>query len=172
MNYHIIDNIATAVALKDIPEVEYAELYEDLKERLKSSRYHVAHYFATPDANRLRFYIVVLDDTEHKVMLATFTMEYYDDVALPSLTAIHPAMHIYEREITELYNVEFDSMPWNKPVRFSFDRRNRNSTIDNYPFYTIEGDSLHEVNVGPLHAGIIEPGAFRFICNGENKFSD
>ncbi|MBQ5396915.1 MAG: NADH dehydrogenase subunit, partial [Alistipes sp.] len=49
-----------------------------------------------------------------------------------------------------------------------FNRRNRNSTMDNYPFYTIEGESLHEVNVGPIHAGIIEPGAFRFICNGEN----
>ncbi len=168
MNYHIIDNLATAVALKDIPEVEYAELYEDLKERLKSSRYHVAHYFATPDENRLKFYIIVLDDAEHKIMLASFAMDYYDDIALPSLTALHPAMHIFEREITELYNVEFDSMPWNKPVRFSFDRRNRNSTIDNYPFYTIEGDSLHEVNVGPIHAGIIEPGAFRFVCNGEN----
>lgn len=59
-------------------------------------------------------------------------------------------------------------MPWNKPLRFSFDRRNRNSTIDTYPFYSIEGESLHEVNVGPIHAGIIEPGAFRFICNGEN----
>lgn len=39
--------------------------------------------------------------------------------------------------------------------------------MDNYPFYTMEGRSLHEVNVGPIHAGIIEPGAFRFICNGE-----
>ena len=58
-------------------------------------------------------------------------------------------------------------MPWNKPLRFPFDRYNRSSSIDNYPFYTIEGASLHEVNVGPIHAGIIEPGAFRFICNGE-----
>ena len=31
----------------------------------------------------------------------------------------------------------------------------------------MEGRSLHEVNVGPIHAGVIEPGAFRFICNGE-----
>ena len=168
MNYHIIDNTATAVALKDIPEVGYAELYEDLKERLTNSRYHVAHYFATPDENRLRFYIIVLDDAEQKIMVASFAMDYYDDVALPSLTALHPAMHIFEREIAEQFKVEFGAMPWNKPVRFSFDRRNRNSTIDNYPFYTIEGESLHEVNVGPIHAGIIEPGAFRFICNGEN----
>jgi len=168
MNYHIIDNISRAVALKDIPTVGYAALYDDLRERLKQERYHVAHYFALPDDSQLRFYVILLDDEEHRIMLASFTMDYYDDTALPSLTALHPAMHPFEREIAELYDVEFDSMPWNKPLRFSFDRRNRNSTMDNYPFYTIEGDSLHEVNVGPIHAGIIEPGAFRFICNGEN----
>ena len=168
MIYYITDNAASAVALNKIPEVEYAALYNDLKERLHEERYHVALYFATPDATRLKFYIILLDDAEHKVMISSFAMEYYDDVALPSLTALHPALHPYEREITELYNVEFDSMPWNKPLRFAFNRRNRNSTMDNYPFYTIEGESLHEVNVGPIHAGIIEPGAFRFMCNGEN----
>ena len=168
MNYYITDNLAGSVSLKDIPEVEYAALYNDLKERLKQDSYHVAHYFATPDGNRLRFYILLLDDAAHKVMVASFSMEYYEDVALPSLTALHPALHVYEREISELYNVEFDSMPWNKPLRFPFNRRNRNSTMDNYAIYTIEGESLHEVNVGPIHAGIIEPGAFRFVCNGEN----
>ncbi len=168
MNYYITDNLAGFVSLKDIPEVEYAALYNDLEERLKQDSYHVAHYFATPNGNRLRFYILLLDDAAHKVMVASFSMEYYEDVALPSLTALHPALHVYEREISELYNVEFDSMPWNKPLRFPFNRRNRNSTMDNYPFYTIEGESLHEVNVGPIHAGIIEPGAFRFVCNGEN----
>jgi Ni,Fe-hydrogenase III large subunit len=39
--------------------------------------------------------------------------------------------------------------------------------MDLYPFYSIAGEELHEVGVGPIHAGIIEPGYFRFICNGE-----
>ena len=168
MIYYTTDNLAASVELKDVPDVGYAALYEDLSERLKQRRYHVVHYFAVPDGEALRFYLLLADDEEHRVMISSFRMEYYDDVALPSLTALHPALHPFEREIAELYNVEFDSMPWCKPLRFSFDRRNRNSTIDNYPFYSIEGDSLHEVNVGPIHAGIIEPGAFRFICNGEN----
>lgn len=168
MKYYITDNTAQAIKLNLIPEVEYAALYEDLKVRLEQSHYHIAHYFARPEQNRLVFYIVLLDDKEHKIMLAKFAMEYYDDIALPSLTALHPQFHPFEREIAELYKVEFGKMPWNKPLRFSFDRRDRNSTMDNYPFYTIEGESLHEVNVGPIHAGIIEPGAFRFICNGEN----
>ena len=168
MKYYVTDNCAAAVELKDIPVVEYAALYEDLKERLAQEQYHVAHYFARPEQSQLKFYLILLDDAEHKIMISSFAMEYYDDIALPSLTALHPQMHPFEREITELYNVEFGAMPWNKPLRFPHNRRNQNSTMDNYPFYSIEGESLHEVNVGPIHAGIIEPGAFRFICNGEN----
>ncbi len=41
------------------------------------------------------------------------------------------------------------------------------ATVADYPFFKIESEELHEVGVGPIHAGIIEPGHFRFICNGE-----
>ena len=57
--------------------------------------------------------------------------------------------------------------PWLKPVRFPFNRFNKRITIADYPFFKIESEELHEVGVGPIHAGIIEPGHFRFICNGE-----
>lgn len=169
MIYHTINNLSQAVSLSDIPLVDYASIYDDLQVRLTHERYHVTHYFARAEqSGMLRFYLIVLDDQEHTIMLTSHALDYYDDVTLPSLTALHPSLHPFEREITELHNVKFGSMPWNKPLRFSADRLNHNSTIDNYPFYTIEGDSLHEVNVGPIHAGIIEPGAFRFICNGES----
>ncbi|MGD9535611.1 MAG: hydrogenase expression protein HypE [Alphaproteobacteria bacterium] len=36
-----------------------------------------------------------------------------------------------------------------------------------YPFLPVEGEGLHQIPVGPVHAGIIEPGHFRFTCNGE-----
>ena len=36
-----------------------------------------------------------------------------------------------------------------------------------YPFYEIDGKEVHEVAVGPIHAGVIEPGSFRFMCLGE-----
>ena len=70
MNYYITNNLSGAISLKDIPEVEYAWLYDDLKERLKQESIHVAHYFATPDGNRLRFYIIILDDSNQTVMAA------------------------------------------------------------------------------------------------------
>jgi len=168
MNYLITDNTAKAVRLQEIPETSYAEFYDDLRTRLSDSRYHLGHYFAQPEASgRLRFYVLLLDDAEGKVLIGSFAMEYYDEEALPSLTACHPQVHPFEREIAERWGIRFDGMPWPKPLRFPFDRYDRGSTMDNYPFYTMEGGSLHEVNVGPIHAGIIEPGAFRFICNGE-----
>ena len=70
MKYYITDNCATAVELKDIPEVEYAALYEDLKERLQEEHYHVAHYFARTEENRLKFYLILLDDKEQKIMIS------------------------------------------------------------------------------------------------------
>ena len=167
MHYYVTDNRAACVPLNEIPTAGYAEFYEDLAERLADERYHIGHYFALPDGDVLRAYCLLLDDTEHRVLVASYAIGYYDTPLLPSLTARHPQVHPFEREITERYGVRFADMPWNKPLRFPFDRYNRSSSIDNYPFYTIEGASLHEVNVGPIHAGIIEPGAFRFICNGE-----
>ncbi len=168
MKYYVTDNTSAAVRLGDIPTVEYAAFYEDLKVKLADERYHVAHYFAEPDARGgLRFFCLLLDDATAQVLVTSFATEYHDE-ALPSLTALHPALHPFEREIAERYGIRFDGQPWNKPLRFPFDRFDRRSTIDNYPFYAIESPTLHEVNVGPIHAGIIEPGAFRFICNGEN----
>ena len=168
MNYLITDNTSGAVRLRDIPETDYASFYDDLRTRLSDSRWHVGHYFALPEEEaRLRFYLLLLDDATGQVLIGSFAREYYDDTALPSLTALHAQMHPFEREIAERWGIRFDGMPWPKPLRFPFDRYDRNSTMDNYPFYAMEGGSLHEVNVGPIHAGIIEPGAFRFICNGE-----
>ncbi|MBO5972434.1 MAG: NADH-quinone oxidoreductase subunit C [Alistipes sp.] len=164
--YHITNNRTTAVALKDIPVVEYVDLYNDLKERMCDVRYHVGHYFAVEIENGLKFYLLLLDDETSEVLITSFVPDYYAE-GLASLTAIHPQFHPFEREMHELYGIPFDSHPWLKPLRFSYDRRDKSSTMDSYPFYTIEGDELHEVNVGPIHAGIIEPGAFRFICDGE-----
>ena len=167
MNYLVTDNTSGSLALAEIPEIAYADFYDLLCGWLADERCHVAHYFALPSGNRMRFYCLVLDDAEGRVLITSHATGYYDETALPSLTARYPQLHPFEREIAERWGIRFDGQPWPKPLRFPFDRYDRQSSIDNYPFYTMAGKSLHEVNVGPIHAGIIEPGAFRFICNGE-----
>ncbi len=168
MNYFVTNNRAAAVPIERIPLSDYAAFYTDLDEKLSREEFHLAHYFALPEkGERLRFYALLLNDLTGEVLIGSHAMHYYDEGELPSLTARHAEVHPFEREIWERYGVRFSEMPWLKPLRFPFDRINPQSTMDNYPFYTMEGESLHEVNVGPIHAGIIEPGAFRFICNGE-----
>ena len=167
MNYLVTDNTSGSLALAEIPEIAYADFYDLLNGWLADERCHVAHYFALPSGNRMRFYCLVLDDAEGRVLITSHATGYYDETALPSLTARYPQLHPFEREIAERWGIRFDGQPWPKPLRFPADRYDRQSSIDNYPFYTMAGKSLHEVNVGPIHAGIIEPGAFRFICNGE-----
>ncbi len=164
--FYVTNNTASAVAIADIPVVDYVALYNDLKERMNDPRYHVGHYFATEVENGLKFYMILLDDQTGEVLITSFVPDYYAE-GLASLTTVHQQFHPFEREIFELYGVPFDNHPWLKPLRFSHDRRDKTSTMDSYPFYVIEGEELHEVNVGPIHAGIIEPGAFRFICDGE-----
>ena len=100
MHYYVTDNRAACVPLNEISTAGYAEFYEDLAERLADERYHIGHYFALPDGDVLRAYCLLLDDTEHRVLVASYAIGYYDTPLLPSLTARHPQVHPFEREIT------------------------------------------------------------------------
>jgi len=82
----------------------------------------------------------------------------------PALTASHPSAQIYERELWEQTGLIPDGHPWLKPVRFEGERQQR---MADYPFFQVRGQEVHEVGVGPIHAGVIEPGHFRFMCLGE-----
>ena len=82
----------------------------------------------------------------------------------PSLTPDFPAAQIYERELWEQTGLQPDGHPWLKPVRFEGARQQQ---MNQYPFFKVRGAEVHEVGVGPIHAGVIEPGHFRFMCHGE-----
>jgi Ni,Fe-hydrogenase III large subunit len=81
-----------------------------------------------------------------------------------AMTADVTALHCFERELHEQLGVRIAGHPWLKPIRFQAGGR---AERDAYPFYSIEGKEVHEVAVGPIHAGVIEPGSFRFMCLGE-----
>jgi Ni,Fe-hydrogenase III large subunit len=83
--------------------------------------------------------------------------------AYPALTPDCPAAHHFEREIAEQYGIEPEGHPWLKPVRFP----PGGPTIGDMEFFSVAGSEIHEVAVGPVHAGVIEPGHFRFNCHGE-----
>jgi Ni,Fe-hydrogenase III large subunit len=81
-----------------------------------------------------------------------------------ALTAKHPCAQIHERELWEQTGLVPQGHPWLKPVRFDSDRA---GSMDDYPFFPVRGQEVHEVGVGPIHASVIEPGHFRFMCHGE-----
>jgi len=80
----------------------------------------------------------------------------------PALTAACPQGHLFEREVFEQHGLRPEGHPWLKPVRQW--PATGPATGD---FFQVSGSEVHEVAVGPVHAGIIEPGHFRFQCDGE-----
>jgi Ni,Fe-hydrogenase III large subunit len=97
--------------------------------------------------------------------------------AYSALTPGCPQAHWFEREIAEEWGVRPEGHPWLKPIRFHASRRpgrdawGRPDGAEILPsvtdFFRVRGEEVHEVAVGPVHAGVIEPGHFRFQCHGE-----
>jgi Ni,Fe-hydrogenase III large subunit len=95
----------------------------------------------------------------------------------PALTPDCPSAHWFEREIAEQCGVVPQGHPWLKPIRFQTVRTAGPDAWARRPgtavepavtaFFAVEGEEVHEVAVGPVHAGVIEPGHFRFQCHGE-----
>ncbi len=94
----------------------------------------------------------------------------------PSVSVSHPPALRLERSIRDLFGLEAagagDARPWLDHGRWSARAPLGQTTTAGenapYPFLPAEGEALHQVAVGPIHAGIIEPGHFRFSANGEH----
>ena len=127
-------------------------------------------FFGMPETGGQTLLLAVLADDESGALgaAATVVADSY-----PALTPDCPEAHLFEREIAEQCAVIPAGHPWLKPVRRhppdhagapadlrTFDR-------ERYPFFQMTGEEVHEVAVGPVHAGIIEPGHFRFQAHGE-----
>jgi Ni,Fe-hydrogenase III large subunit/NADH:ubiquinone oxidoreductase subunit C len=152
-----------AVRLDDIPSLEYSLFKDQTVHILQNKDCRCIAYFARQVKSRIDLYMCISDSKSEVMIYSTSCLEG-DEVE--SLVLHIPALHVYEREIAECYKITFRGHPWMKPLRYPCSSVNH-LAMDDYPFYKIEGSELHEVGVGPIHAGVIEPGHFRFICNGE-----
>lgn len=94
----------------------------------------------------------------------------------PSVGALHPPAIRLERAIHSLYGFEPAGLPDTRPwLDLGFwdvqhplgARKPAPAQRATYAFLPTEGEGLHQIPVGPVHAGIIEPGHFRFTANGE-----
>jgi Ni,Fe-hydrogenase III large subunit len=157
-----------AIKIEDLPVYNYYDFYDRVIELSKNKSCHCVNYFGYDIGEKLKFICCIADDTAHTIHLLSYELTKKGSVQLPSLTVDIHAFHIYEREINENFGIQFIGHPWMKHVRYAYNRFNKNILLKDHPFAKVTGEETHEVGVGPIHAGIIEPGHFRFLCQGED----
>lgn len=172
MTMHLTISNAAAVPLQSVPYVEWQDFCDwIIAESASGSR--VCAFFGTPEdampgdtripglpKGSIRIIAALARPGETTLGVASSSVAH----AYPSLTPLVPALHLFERDLYEKFGVTPQGHPWLKPVRFPHADGLRAGDAD---FFTIKGDEVHEVAVGPIHAGIIECGHFRFQCVGE-----
>jgi Ni,Fe-hydrogenase III large subunit len=162
----ILTNPGT-VKMCDIPVLDYPGFMAFLDLLMGEEGTHCVAYFVVPRPDTYKFICCMAADENHALLVFSHEQPVDPAPSLPSVSERHFQFHGFEREIHENFGIDFRGHPWLKPVRYPFNRADQSRVMNNYPFYSIDGEELHEVGVGPVHAGIIEPGHFRFICHGE-----
>jgi Ni,Fe-hydrogenase III large subunit len=141
-----------SIAASDVPVLPVAIFRDELIGAVARGR-RLAAFFGVERLGGVLRVIAVLagDDDGELTVCAADLGDRYD-----ALTPDCPQAHWFERELFEQWGIEPRGHPWLKPIR---------STPE--AFFRVEGAEVHEVAVGPVHAGVIEPGHFRFQCHGE-----
>ncbi|MBE7710833.1 MAG: hydrogenase [Cyanobacteria bacterium SIG31] len=155
MNWVITEN-NKRVNTFNIPTISI----EEIKNDFGNFNMRLIGFFGKQEFDNVRLFIVLADDKVGKLYI-TSTLFEKDVKQYESFTSIYPQFHIFEREFYEEFGIEPLNHPWLKPLR-------KNQNV--YPFFEMRGDEVHQVAVGPIHAGVIEPGHFRFMCHGEKVY--
>jgi Ni,Fe-hydrogenase III large subunit len=144
----------------DLPEWAAADLVPAVATELDRGG-RLCAWFGVPEPTGTRIVAVLAFDADNTLAIGRSTPV---SASYPSLTATHPQAHLFERELWEQHGIVPEGHPWLKPVR-------RSNAAGDAPavgeFFRVNGREVHEVAVGPVHAGVIEPGHFRFQCAGE-----
>ena len=166
-------NNGDPIALASIPHMPFGPFRDAIISAVADGA-RIATLFAMPvSANTVRLVVVLAHGRAGSLSAATTDVgESY-----PALTPDCPQTHWFEREIAEQWGIRPEGHPWLKPIRFhrayppGRDAWGRGQDEPILPsvtqFFQVEGEEIHEVAVGPVHAGVIEPGHFRFQCHGE-----
>ena len=157
-----------ALPLAEVAELELAEFRAIILGRVAAG-WRLACLCADAE---LRLWAVLADDRQGELRVGRTRLA---QPSYPALTPDCPQAHLFERELAEQFGIQPLGHPWLKPVRFHPAyganpapwRAQGPGVMD---FYGLKGGEVHEVAVGPVHAGVIEPGHFRFQCHGEKVF--
>ena len=166
-------DIYNPVIVEDIPCLDYSDFRSwvdcSITEGLHLSAFMPFDYCtATKEPIAHSLLAIFANNASSEVNIAALEVSGNE---YESLTPDFPQFHIFEREIYENRGIMPIGHPWLKPVRFPSDSKFADSAslpdVGEIDFFRVSGEEIHQVAVGPVHAGIIEPGHFRFQCHGE-----
>ncbi len=163
MGFKVIKNNRTA-KLKEITEMAVDVLRTRVITSCNRGR-RLIGFFAGPSK---KLFVMLADDAASTIHVACAPLDGV--TSYKSMTPELPQAHMFEREFYEETGIEPLGHPWLKGVRFPHSRFDTGADMASYRFFKMDGDEIHEVAVGPVHAGIIEPGHFRFMCHGEKVY--
>jgi len=177
MPFTVIRN-GQAIPLAQMPYLAFDKFRQEIIQSAATGQSITAFFGDAPIPNgKVHVYVVLTDSANGTLRVGRSRL---DSDTFESLTPECPQLQLFEREIAEQYGVIPEGHPWFKPVRFHSSYRPGHDAWGRPPdekpiigvtdFYRVEGDAIHEVAVGPVHAGVIEPGHFRFQCYGEHVF--
>ncbi len=157
MTNWLITKNNSKVNLLDIPTLEMSQLRSEI---ISQEKRPIGFFGKDWGFGTTRLFVILADDDNGELLISS-AMFSAEQKSYESLTQDVPSFHIFEREFYEQFGIEPLNHPWLKPVR---------QNQDKYEFFEMKGDEVHQVAVGPIHAGVIEPGHFRFMCNGETVY--
>src|SRR5215208_751432 len=146
-----------------------ASVWEFSASQLSQGRWSLLGLWAEPSI----VHMAILDELDAGIAVISLDCP---DRTYPSVGAHHPPALRLERAVNDLFGLSAEGSPDTRPwldhnqwgVRIPLgDRIDAPSEARPYRFLPVEGDGLHQIAVGPVHAGIIEPGHFRFTASGE-----
>ncbi|RMH20612.1 MAG: Ni,Fe-hydrogenase III large subunit [Gammaproteobacteria bacterium] len=142
-----------------------------------------AGVWADIENDEMRLYAMFVHPEGHLLCRTSLSGE---KPVIPSHTSSYPVADRMERHVRDLWGIRFeqseDERRWTRhqawdedeyPLTHEYDsieketKKTRAPADSAYPFSRIEGNSVYQIPVGPVHAGIIEPGHFRFHAVGE-----
>ena len=159
MKWRVTEN-NKPLRIYEIPVIPLPELREEIISQCKSGKRVLSFFGIEKGKSDIQIFTVLADDPESMLYISSAIAG--DGESYESITPAIPAFDLFEREFYEdtgkRHSIVPLNHPWLKPVR---------KNIDDYNFFSMSGEEIHEVAVGPIHAGVIEPGHFRFMCSGE-----
>jgi Ni,Fe-hydrogenase III large subunit len=158
-----------SIGIADVPELSAEELARELEGATRDG-WRIVSLFGTPETDEtLRVVAVVArDDSAELAASSAVVGQRY-----PALSARCRQAGRFEREIAEQCGAIPEGGPTLKPLRRHAPDHAPRAWMttwpgrDVYAFDEVSGEEVHEVAVGPVHAGVIEPGHFRFQAHGE-----